>query len=55
MRKPKGQMIITDVGKNYYVIRLVNDEDYEVALYGGPWLIAKHYLTTQRWFPAFDP
>lgn len=45
MWKPKGQMIITDVGNNYYVIRLVHNDDYETTLYSGPWLVAEHYLT----------
>lgn len=46
--KPKGQIIMTDVGNNFYVIRTSTKEDYETALFGGLWLISEHYLTVQR-------
>lgn len=55
MWKPTGQMIMTDVGNGFFVIRTSNKEDYEKALFEGPWMISEHYLTVQLWYPAFDP
>lgn len=28
--------------------------DYDFALHEGPWMIATHHLTVQRWKPNFD-
>ena len=30
-------------------------DDLEYVLTGGPWVIANHYLVTQRWRPNFVP
>lgn len=31
------------------------EEDYDFALYGGPWIILDHYLTVKKWFTEFNP
>lgn len=36
---------MTNVGHEYYVIRLPDETDYENALFGGPWMVSDHYLT----------
>lgn len=55
MWKLKGQVLMTDVGNHFYVVRFNKKEDYEHVLYGGPWMMADHYLTVRRWTPAFNP
>lgn len=45
---------MTDFGNDFYVVRFTRDEDYDTALYGGPWIIRQHYLTVQRWYPKFN-
>lgn len=46
-------MVMMDVGNDFYVVRFIRGDDYDRALYGGPWLINDHYLTVQRWYPKF--
>lgn len=29
-------------------------DDFEFAMYGGPWTICSHYLTIRPWMPEFD-
>lgn len=33
---PKGTVSLADLGNDYYLAQLNNDEDYNVALFGGP-------------------
>lgn len=54
MWKTKCPITWTDVGKDFYVLRFTNQTDYETVLLGGPWLVARHYLTVQRWSLVFD-
>ncbi|XVE70138.1 hypothetical protein DITRI_Ditri10aG0047500 [Diplodiscus trichospermus] len=35
-------MDVIDVGNDVYVIRFASDEEYDRALYNGPWIIADH-------------
>lgn len=51
----KGSISLADLGNEYYLARFINEEDYDRALLGGPWLIVDHYLTVQQWRPNFDP
>ena len=37
----------------YFVVKFSLD-DYNFVMYGGPWLIFKHYLTIRPWRPNFD-
>ncbi|XLR24568.1 hypothetical protein S83_052468 [Arachis hypogaea] len=50
-----GGMDLIDLGNNFYVVRLFNDEDYWHVLEGDPWLLFYHYLTIRRWAPEFNP
>ncbi|KAF7815130.1 uncharacterized protein G2W53_029099 [Senna tora] len=38
----------------FFVVSFTNQEDYLVALQGGPWVITDHYLLVQRWRPNFS-
>lgn len=52
--KPTGNLVMSDLGNHFLVVRLTNEHDYEKAMYGGPWLISNHYFTVQPWCPDFD-
>ncbi|XP_021738160.1 uncharacterized protein LOC110704649 [Chenopodium quinoa] len=49
----KGDIALTDVGHDYYVVRFNNMEDYDWVLSQGPWLIGDSYLTIRKWEPNF--
>lgn len=52
--KLSGLVVISDVGNDYYVVRFTKKDDYERALFLGPWLVQDHYLTISRWTPDFN-
>lgn len=44
---------MTDIDIDFYVVRFTREEDYGMALLGGPWLFSDHYLMVQHWYPKF--
>lgn len=44
MWRVKGALEVIDIGKNVYLFRFTQSDDYEKALLGGPWFILDHYL-----------
>ncbi|XVF84570.1 hypothetical protein PTKIN_Ptkin17bG0047600 [Pterospermum kingtungense] len=46
---------VIDVGYDTYVVRFASMDEYECALFDGPWVIADHYLAVSRWYHNFDP
>lgn len=55
MWRPKGSLEVIDIGKNVYLFRFSDHNDYERALFGGPWFILDHYLMLTKWKPNFRP
>ncbi|XP_057250590.1 uncharacterized protein LOC130591332 [Beta vulgaris subsp. vulgaris] len=53
--KPKGAVEVIDLGKGVYLYRFSLQDDYEKALFGGPWYILDHYLMINRWQPNYRP
>ncbi|KAJ1398487.1 hypothetical protein SESBI_31087 [Sesbania bispinosa] len=49
-----GFISIIDIHNDYYAVHFSSMEDYNHALFEGPWMIADHYLTVQRWRPLFS-
>lgn len=37
----------------YFLVHFSTEEDYNHALFEGPWMIVDHYLIVQRWRPFF--
>lgn len=37
-----------------FLVKFYNEEDHQAALFGYPWVIAKHYLAVKQWEPNFD-
>ncbi|KAJ4834716.1 hypothetical protein Tsubulata_007671 [Turnera subulata] len=52
--KPKGEIIMADMGNDFYLLQFHNDQDYDRVLYDGPWIVADHVLTVRKWQPRFD-
>ncbi|XP_057428997.1 uncharacterized protein LOC130722320 [Lotus japonicus] len=49
----EGDIKVIDLAEDYYLVRFASENDYRVALFEGPWMIADHYLLVQRWRPRF--
>ncbi|KAI9093683.1 hypothetical protein K1719_027132 [Acacia pycnantha] len=53
--KPSGQLKLTDLHDDCFLVRFNDDMDYQNALLNGPWVIFGHYLHVQPWSPSFRP
>ncbi|CAN1165016.1 hypothetical protein LINPERHAP2_LOCUS25902 [Linum perenne] len=40
----KGEVNVSDVGWGYFVVRFQSSDDYERAMFGGPWMVADHRI-----------
>ncbi|KAJ4847601.1 hypothetical protein Tsubulata_002699 [Turnera subulata] len=52
--KPRGEIVMADMGNDFYLLQFNTEQDYQQVLYDGPWLVADHVLTVRRWQPCFD-
>ncbi|CAI0406612.1 unnamed protein product [Linum tenue] len=50
-----GTIQITDMKNGCFLVRFKNKLDYEMAAYGGPWLLGDTYLAIHRWYKGFNP
>ncbi|CAA7025016.1 unnamed protein product [Microthlaspi erraticum] len=55
MWKPKGDMHVIDLPRQFFIVRFELEEEYLEALTGGPWKAFGSYLMVQAWSPDFDP
>ncbi|XP_021857597.1 uncharacterized protein [Spinacia oleracea] len=55
MWRVKGLLEVIDIGKQVYLFKFSQPDDYERALFGGPWYILDHYLMMSPWRPNFRP
>ncbi|CAL1355125.1 unnamed protein product [Linum trigynum] len=46
-------MEVFAMDRDFFLVKLGNDQDYFKALSDGPWVIFDHYLVVQQWTPAF--
>lgn len=53
--KPKGGMSVLDLPRQFFMVRFEAEEDYMVAVTGGPWRLFGSMLMVQAWTPEFDP
>ncbi|XP_061349017.1 uncharacterized protein LOC133294382 [Gastrolobium bilobum] len=44
-----------DMENDYFLFRFADLNDYNFVLEEGPWIVADHYVSVQRWRPLFDP
>lgn len=55
MWKTQGEPLLIDLGFDFYIVKLARREEYERALFEGPWMIGENYLHVQRWKSNFCP
>lgn len=53
--KLQGPWQLIDLPNGYFVVKFHLHEDMNIALCGGPWIIAGQTLVVQQWKPDFDP
>lgn len=53
--KPKGRLDIVDLSKDFYLVKFLVMEDYDLVLDKGPWFIGEHFLSIRPWVPNFRP
>jgi len=51
----RGDFSLIDIGRDYYVTRFTNMEDYEHVMLNGPWMIGDNYVVIREWVPNFIP
>lgn len=55
MWRAQQEFTLIVLRNNFFIARLYNKKDYDVALLNGPWVINDHYLRVQCWIPNFMP
>lgn len=50
----RGELKLIDLEADSYLAKFSNREDKHHVLVEGPWIIAGHYLSIQKWKPDFD-
>ncbi|XP_021729789.1 uncharacterized protein LOC110696746 [Chenopodium quinoa] len=55
MWKIKGTLETIHLGRNVILFSFSLMDDYERALFGGPWFILDHYLMISKWKPNYRP
>lgn len=53
--KPFGRVDMVDLGKDFFLLRFSVQEDLELVLRKGPWLIGEHFLSIRKWEANFKP
>ncbi|OMO91594.1 hypothetical protein CCACVL1_07070 [Corchorus capsularis] len=51
----KGKYQIIDLDKGHFLVRLERKEDYETALFKGPWFLNNSCLNVRKWRADFQP
>ncbi|KAL4362640.1 hypothetical protein GQ457_04G012220 [Hibiscus cannabinus] len=52
--KPRGDISLIDLDNEFYLVRFAEEDDYNMVLTGGPWVIYGSYLTVQPWSRSFS-
>ncbi|CAI0400331.1 unnamed protein product [Linum tenue] len=50
-----GEIQISDMNNDCFLVKFRSQKDYEGATMGGPWLLGDTYLTVHRWLKGFNP
>ena len=50
---PRANMDYVDLGKDYFLIKFNDKEDYDKVLRGGPCFVGEHFLAIKLWEPYF--
>ncbi|XP_061374230.1 uncharacterized protein LOC133316489 [Gastrolobium bilobum] len=49
-----GNVFVTDIENDFYLVRFEKISDMDHVLTGGPWIIFDHYLAIRSWEPDFN-
>ncbi|CAN1152924.1 hypothetical protein LINPERPRIM_LOCUS29211 [Linum perenne] len=49
-----GHIQVTDMTNAFFLVRFLDEDDYQKAAFGGPWKIYDYYITVARWSPDFN-
>ncbi|XP_030964023.1 uncharacterized protein LOC115985196 [Quercus lobata] len=53
--KPKGRLNCVDLSKDFFLVKFLALDDYDLVLDKGPWFIGEHFLSIRPWVPNFRP
>lgn len=53
MWRVQASISLIDLPNDFFIVRFTLKEDYNIALFKGPWPVGDHYLYVQRWKPKF--
>lgn len=51
--KSSKDILLIDLGHDYYTVKFVKEENLNKVLHGGPWFINGFFLSVKRWQPNF--
>nr|XP_023882722.1 uncharacterized protein At4g02000-like [Quercus suber]POE72678.1 uncharacterized protein CFP56_18678 [Quercus suber] len=53
--KLNGRVDMVDLGRDFFLLRFLVDEDLEAVLKKGPWFVGGHFLSIRKWEANFKP
>lgn len=53
MWRIQNHFALIDLSNEFFIVWLTNLQDYEIALFNGPWITGDNYLQIQRRVPDF--
>lgn len=53
--KPIEDLILIDLGHDYYIVKFLKEDNMNTALHKGLWFINGFYLSIRKWHPNFIP
>ena len=51
--KPASRMDCANLGRDFFLVRFSDRDDYDKVLRGGPWFVGEHFLAIRPWEPYF--
>ena len=51
--KPTTRIDCVNLGKDYFLVKFYNSDNYDKVLKGGPWFVGEHFLAIKPWEPYF--
>ncbi|PHU17986.1 hypothetical protein BC332_13681 [Capsicum chinense] len=53
MWKPTEELILIDLGNDYFIVKFFNEENMFTVIQKGPWFINGSFLSVRKWHPNF--
>lgn len=48
---PRGNLSIIDLGRDFFIAKFEDEQDFFKILSRGPWFVNSHFLTVRLWKP----